>query len=69
MERGKLGRTGLMVSRFAFGTGYLESPVASGARLLVRAYDVGVDFWGRGRRISSIIVEAKVLDGHALPTC
>jgi aryl-alcohol dehydrogenase-like predicted oxidoreductase len=45
MERVKLGRTGLLVSRLAFGTGYLDGPVASGARLLVKAYDLGVNFW------------------------
>lgn len=45
MERVELGRTRLSVSRLAFGTGYLESPVASGARLLVKAYDLGVNFW------------------------
>ncbi len=45
MERVKLGRTGLKVSRLAFGTGYLEGAVAAGARLLVKAYDLGVNFW------------------------
>lgn len=45
VERVKLGRTGLAVSRLAFGTGYLGSPVAAGARLLAEAYDLGVNFW------------------------
>lgn len=45
MERVELGKTGLKVSRLAFGTGYLDGPVASGARLLMEAYDLGVNFW------------------------
>jgi aryl-alcohol dehydrogenase-like predicted oxidoreductase len=44
-ERAELGRTGLKVSRLAFGTGYLDGPVGAGARLLVEAYDLGVNFW------------------------
>jgi len=36
MKRVTLGRTGLRVSRLAFGTGYLGGPVADGARLLRR---------------------------------
>lgn len=40
-----LGRTGLTVSSLCFGTGYLSGPVAPGARLLTRAYDLGVTFW------------------------
>ncbi len=43
--RRTLGRTGLTVSTLCFGTGYLEGPVAAGARLLTRAYDLGVTFW------------------------
>jgi aryl-alcohol dehydrogenase-like predicted oxidoreductase len=45
VKRVELGRTGLKVSRLAFGTGYLDGPVAAGARLLVAAYDLGVTFW------------------------
>ena len=45
IERAELGRTGLKVSRLAFGTGYLDGPVAPGARLLVGAYELGVNFW------------------------
>lgn len=45
MERVELGQTGLKVSRLAFGTGYLDGPVTAGARLLARAYDLGVNFW------------------------
>ena len=45
MKRIELGRTGLMVSRLAFGTGYLDGPLAAGARLLAEAYDLGVNFW------------------------
>lgn len=45
IERVELGRTGLKVSRLAFGTGYLDGPVGVGARLLVEAYDLGVNFW------------------------
>lgn len=41
----RLGRTGLTVSSLCFGTGYLSGPVAPGARLLTRAYDLGVTFW------------------------
>lgn len=44
-ERVELGATGLKVSRLAFGTGYLDAPVAAGARLLIEAYDLGVNFW------------------------
>lgn len=43
--RTTLGRTGLEVSTLCFGTGYLGGPVATGARLLLRAYDLGVTFW------------------------
>jgi aryl-alcohol dehydrogenase-like predicted oxidoreductase len=39
------GRTGLTVSTLCFGTGYMSGPVAGGARLLARAYDLGVNFW------------------------
>ena len=45
MKRVELGRTGLRVSRLAFGTGYLDDSVAAGARLLVAAYEFGVNFW------------------------
>lgn len=45
MERVELGRIRLKVSRLAFGTGYLGGPVTAGARLLARAYDLGVNFW------------------------
>lgn len=45
MKRVTLGRTGLRVSHLAFGTGYLGGPVADGARLLAKAYDLGVNFW------------------------
>ena len=45
IERVELGRAGLKVSRLAFGTGYLDGPVAPGARLLVKAYELGVNFW------------------------
>ncbi len=45
ITRVELGRTGLMVSRLAFGTGYLGGPVARGARLLAEAYELGVNFW------------------------
>lgn len=45
VERIELGRTGLKVSRVAFGTGYLDGPVAAGARLLTEAYELGVNFW------------------------
>lgn len=41
----ELGRTGLKVSRLAFGTGYLADRVGAGARLLTEAYDAGVNFW------------------------
>ena len=41
----KLGRTGLTVSTLCFGTGYLSGSTAAGARLLTRAYDLGVTFW------------------------
>ena len=41
----KLGRTGLTVSTLCFGTGYLGGPIPAGARLLTRAYDLGVTFW------------------------
>ena len=40
-----LGRTGLTVSSLCFGTGYLSGSTAAGARLLTRAYDLGVSFW------------------------
>lgn len=43
--RRKFGQTGLTVSTLCFGTGYLGGPVAAGARLLTRAYDLGVTFW------------------------
>ena len=45
IARAELGRTGLKVSRLAFGTGYLDGPVAAGTRLLVEAYELGVNFW------------------------
>src|SRR2546426_2195089 len=45
IERLELGRTGLKVSRLAFGTGYLADRVGAGARLLTEAYDAGVNFW------------------------
>jgi len=41
----RLGRSGLTVSTLCFGTGYLSGPVAAGARLLTRAYELGVTFW------------------------
>lgn len=41
----ELGRTGLRVSTLCFGTGYMAGAVAAGARLLARAYELGVDFW------------------------
>lgn len=44
-ERVKLGRTGLTVSTLCFGTGYMGGSVVAGARLLTRAYDLGVTFW------------------------
>jgi uncharacterized protein len=40
-----LGRTGLRVSTLCFGTGYLSGSSAAGARLLTRAYDLGITFW------------------------
>jgi aryl-alcohol dehydrogenase-like predicted oxidoreductase len=40
-----LGRSGLTVSTFCLGTGYMGGSIASGARLLARAYDLGVTFW------------------------
>ena len=43
--RTELGRTGLTVSTLCFGTGYLGGSPAAGARLLGRAYDLGVTFW------------------------
>jgi len=43
--RTKLGRTGLTVSTLCFGTGYLGGSAAAGARLLARAYDLGITFW------------------------
>lgn len=43
--RARLGRTGLAVSTLCFGTGYLDGPVVAGARLLVRAWELGVTFW------------------------
>ncbi|MBI2878202.1 MAG: aldo/keto reductase [Candidatus Rokubacteria bacterium] len=43
--RATLGRTGLTVSTLCFGTGYMGGSVAAGARLLSRAYDLGVTFW------------------------
>jgi aryl-alcohol dehydrogenase-like predicted oxidoreductase len=45
IDRVELGRTGLKVSRLAFGTGYLDSPVGAGAKLLVEAAELGVNFW------------------------
>src|SRR2546422_8749618 len=44
-RRVRLGRTGLTVSTLCFGTGYMGGSVASGARLLTRAYDLGITFW------------------------
>lgn len=41
----RLGRSGLTVSTLCFGTGYMSGPVAAGARLLTRAYELGVTFW------------------------
>src|SRR3990172_4078558 len=43
--RTELGRTGLTVSTLCFGTGYLGGSPAAGARLLGRAYELGVTFW------------------------
>ncbi len=40
-----LGRAGLTVSTLCFGTGYMGGSIATGARLLTRAYDLGVTFW------------------------
>jgi len=40
-----LGGTGLRVSTLCFGTGYMGGPAVAGARLLTRAYDLGVTFW------------------------
>ena len=45
IEGVELGRTGLKVSSLAFGTGYLNSSVTSGAQLLTQAFDLGVNFW------------------------
>lgn len=45
MKQTELGRTGLKVSRLAFGTGYLDGPVAAGSRLLTLACGLGVNFW------------------------
>jgi predicted aldo/keto reductase-like oxidoreductase len=40
------GETGLMVSRLCFGAGWFgDAPVARGARLLRRAFELGVTFW------------------------
>src|SRR3989442_4783170 len=44
-RRVRLGRTGLTVSTLCFGTGYMGGSVAAGARLLTRAYDLGITFW------------------------
>lgn len=41
----EFGRTGLMVSTLCFGTGYMAGAVAPNARLLARAYELGVNFW------------------------
>ncbi len=41
----RLGRSGLTVSTLCFGTGYMSGSVAAGARLLARAYVLGVTFW------------------------
>lgn len=43
--RTRLGRSGLTVSTLCFGTGYMGGPVAEGARLLTRAYELGITFW------------------------
>src|SRR2546428_8951861 len=43
-RRVRLGRTGLTVSTLCFGTGYMGGSVASGTRLLTRAYDLGITF-------------------------
>ena len=43
--RTRLGRSGLTVSTLCFGTGYMGGPVAEGARLLARAYELGATFW------------------------
>lgn len=45
MEKVKFGATDLRVSRLCFGTGYLSVSVKGGARLLRRAYELGVNFW------------------------
>jgi aryl-alcohol dehydrogenase-like predicted oxidoreductase len=45
MERVELGRSGLKVSRLAFGTGYLDAPLGAGARLLLEAHALGINFW------------------------
>src|SRR2546426_6045833 len=49
-RRVRLGRTGLTVSTLCFGTGYMGGSVASGARLLTRAYDLGITFWDADRK-------------------
>src|SRR6266545_1895539 len=41
----RLGRSGLTVSTLCFGTGYMAGAVSAGARLLARAYELGVTFW------------------------
>jgi aryl-alcohol dehydrogenase-like predicted oxidoreductase len=43
--RVRLGRTGITVSTLCFGTGYLGGSVTAGARLLIRAYQLGINFW------------------------
>jgi len=43
--RTRLGRSGLTASTLCFGTGYMGGPVAEGARLLTRAYELGVTAW------------------------
>jgi aryl-alcohol dehydrogenase-like predicted oxidoreductase len=43
--RVRLGRTGLTVSTLCFGTGYMTGSVTAGARLLVKAHELGISFW------------------------
>jgi aryl-alcohol dehydrogenase-like predicted oxidoreductase len=63
MERTRLGRTDLQVTRTSFGVLPLQrTPLPEAARILRRAYDAGINFYDTARAYSDS--EEKI--GHAL---
>ncbi|MDH7481947.1 MAG: aldo/keto reductase [Armatimonadota bacterium] len=70
MERRELGRTGIWVSRLAFGTlpfKLHEMPISDGAELLVSAAEMGIDFFDLAEIYGSYPHMQKALKHMELP--